>query len=240
MSLTTQQLIDAMGTYLDDAVGTTGFYTPTKALIWLNAIYRHLRYKILEEDPQGQHLATEADATYPANTRWQAFSGAGLGHWTTAGRPLKIFDVRVISAINANEVGIQIPVKDTREEEAFVDSYYGRYLLLDGDNIGYRDSGVAPSSTAVLRIRFSPPATAMTSGALAVVPPFIPDFYELIALKAAVHAASSEDKPIGDLATLSDDMERSLVAYLAQGRSSNTRPEVRVSEDTVSMYDYGR
>jgi len=236
MSMTTQQLIDLFMHYVGDTIATGSYWTNAKVISYLNSAYESLRQIVDAGDPEGEHLSTEAEASYPANTRWCAFSG--VGRWTTAGRPLKIIDVRSISALAANEQGDSIPSGDFRMEYDRSSMYGGRYYMLQGDNIGLRDGYLAPSSAVVLRIRFVPAATRMDATLLTAVPSFVEGHYEAIAAKAACEGQQGEIRPIGDIAAISDEKERALKDYLSRTRHAG-RPEIRVTQEMVDNYEFG-
>lgn len=237
MSLTTQNLIDLFMDHMGDTIATGSYWSNAKVVRYLNTAHESLRGIVADEDPDGEHMSVEADATYPASTRWYGFSG--VGRWTTAGRPLRVIDVRSISAAAANEVGTPIECVEARMEYDHSSMYSGRFYMLQGDNIGLRDGGAAPTTAVVLRIRFVPASTRMSEASLAAVPAFVEGFYECIPAKAAVLAQQGESRPINDIATLSDELERGLKDYLRKKRHS-TRPGVRVSQEMRGYYDFGR
>lgn len=235
MSLTTQQLIDLFMDHVGDTIATGSYWSNAKVVRYLNTALENLRGVVDDEDPEGEHLSVEAEASYPASTRWYAFSG--VGRWTTAGRPLKIISVYEISALLANEKGTEIPGTDFRMEYDYSSMYSGKFYMLQGDNIGLRDGGVAPSTATILRIRFVPAATRMDSTLLSAVPAFVEGHYELIAAKAAVMAQQGESRPIGDMATISDELERRLRDHLSRGRRVG-RPQIRVTQEMSDMYTF--
>lgn len=216
-----------------------GFYTDTKVLRALNLAYRQLRHLVLRYDHDGLFLSTWADATYPANTMWQDFSGAGAEHWTTLGTPLKIYQCRIISALNARELGTPIAIVPVRQEYEYANRYNDTYLVEYAGKIGLRTNGVPPGSATLLRIKFAPPITALAGGGSPVNAEFIPDFYELIGMQAAVYLAVSEDKPINDLARAADNLQEQLIDHLSVARTNYERPEITVDWETEQFYDYG-
>jgi hypothetical protein len=244
-----------------------GYYTTAKIIGALNEAYRVGRHKVNKVDSEGEHLAEWSnDVSYTANTRWMslsAWTGAFRGKPMKIFAVQSVTSGTVVTGR-----GIPVPIVTERQEYDYGNRYSDTFCVFGNayaigaplggapyvGSIGLRCQGGTPSSAVKLRIKFSPPIYPMISAGNYPVfpgpalpatlawdawePPFIPDFYEWICNYAAASLATSEDKPIGDLAAMADSFERELMDYVGQWRQNQDRPEIVISQEMEGMYDY--
>lgn len=213
------------------------FYSPETLVGFLNEACRKHRADVVEADHDGEWLGEETTANYTASARWVA-----LTTWSALGTPLKIHSV--IRPGASTDLDAVVPYASPRGENLraarFNDEFF--YVLL-GSKIGLRP---LPTMATSLRILYTPPILPMVHtgniGTPPVLwdvyePPWLPDHYELLCAYAAVQAAISEDKPIGDLARRHSQLEEKLYNFVGAARQGTAPAHVKVT--SRSRYLYG-